>query len=177
MAKIRAVLESLSAEVQRRVVRWANEVFGAPLDPTGADRMQRYRDRHVTVLRDGVTSRVTESPMVSPQDPPSLHVYGSDLASTKDRNNGLKADALTVLNFLNAKANRSFRPVETTLRPIIARLGSGVSVSECKGVIIRKAREWENDPKMRAFLRPETLFNATKFESYLGEKPPPESEE
>jgi len=43
-------------------------------------------------------------------------------------------------------------------------------VQDCKGVIARKVREWQDDPKLAKYLRPETLFDATKFESYLGEK-------
>ena len=84
----------------------------------------------------------------------------------------LRAQAIEVLHFLNAKAHRSYREVDTTLRPIIARLRSGATVANCRGVIARKVREWGPDPKMAKYLRPETLFSATHFESYLGERPP-----
>lgn len=78
--------------------------------------------------------------------------------------------AKEVLAFLNTKARRQFRFVATTLDPINARLKAGATVQNCKGVIARKVREWGNDPRMAKYLRPETLFNATKFESYLGER-------
>jgi hypothetical protein len=52
----------------------------------------------------------------------------------------------------------------------VARLKSktGVSVEDCKAVIDAQVSEWAGDPKMRKFLRPETLFNRTKFAGYLG---------
>ena len=80
-----------------------------------------------------------------------------------------RSEALEVLNFLNLKANKNFRAIETNLRPIIARLSSGVGIEECKWVISRQVSEW-NGTEMVKYLRPETLFNATKFESYLGQK-------
>lgn len=83
-------------------------------------------------------------------------------------------DAREVLQFLNAKTGKRFREVDSTLRMIAARLkGDGkstaVDVQTCKSLIARKAREWMPDEKMQKYLRPETLFNRTKFESYLGE--------
>lgn len=85
-----------------------------------------------------------------------------------------RADAREVLEFLNAKTGKHFRPVEATLALIAARLrgqspGSAVEVQTCKSLIAKKARDWLPDEKMHAYLRPETLFNRTKFESYLGE--------
>jgi uncharacterized phage protein (TIGR02220 family) len=80
--------------------------------------------------------------------------------------------AREILNFLNQKAGRSFRPVPANLKLIEARLRSGASMADCRGVIARKVREWQGDAKMAKFLRPATLFNATNFEQYLGEKAP-----
>ncbi len=59
--------------------------------------------------------------------------------------------------------------MDPNLRPIDARLRSGVTEDQCRRVIDCKVRDWRDDPKMAKFLRPETLFNATKFEGYLGE--------
>ena len=91
--------------------------------------------------------------------------------------NGLKPSqyrdqAREVLAFLNAKTGRSYRAVDTNLKLIEARLKAGATVENCRGVIVRKARAWLTDPKMAEYLRPATLFNATKFENYLGEREP-----
>ncbi len=81
----------------------------------------------------------------------------------------LKGDARVILEFLNEKTGKSFRTTSTNLDFIAARLRSGASVQDCKSLIARKVREWSPDPKMAMYLRPATLFNATKFEQYLGE--------
>lgn len=93
---------------------------------------------------------------------------------TLSRQRDYVAEAISVLEFLNAKTGKQFRPVPSNLDPIVARLKgqskeTEVSVQQCKSLIAKKAREWLNDEKMVKYLRPETLFNRTKFESYLGE--------
>jgi uncharacterized phage protein (TIGR02220 family) len=87
----------------------------------------------------------------------------------------LKTQAIEVLQFLNAKTGRTYRSVDTNLKLIMARLKSGATVMDCRQVIAKKTREWKGDPKMVDYLRPATLFNATKFEQYLGELLPEEA--
>ena len=41
-----------------------------------------------------------------------------------------------------------------------------------RAVVVRKCRDWAADEKMEPYLRPATLFNATKFAQYVGEVPP-----
>ena len=82
-----------------------------------------------------------------------------------------KQEALKLLSYLNAKANKSFRATEANLGFICARLKSGASFADCRGVIARKVREWKGTEHEK-YLRPETLFNRTKFESYLGQQEP-----
>jgi uncharacterized phage protein (TIGR02220 family) len=81
----------------------------------------------------------------------------------------LKSQAMEILKFLNEKTGRAYRPVEVNLKLIIARLKSGATVMACRQVIAKKTREWNGNVKMDEYLRPATLFNATKFEQYLGE--------
>jgi uncharacterized phage protein (TIGR02220 family) len=81
-----------------------------------------------------------------------------------------RSTAHQILEFLNEKTGKSFRPVAAHLDLIQARLKDGATEANCRGVIARKVREWGPDPKMAKYLRPETLFNRTKFESYLGER-------
>ena len=73
-----------------------------------------------------------------------------------------------VLSYLNAKAGKRFRPVAANLRLAKARLAEA-SAEEIRAVIDAKCRQWRGDPKMVEYLRPETLFGATKFAQYLGE--------
>lgn len=82
-----------------------------------------------------------------------------------------KADALCVLEFLNGKARKHFRPVAANLKFIESRLAEGVSLQDLKTLTVRKCREWLGTDQEK-YLRPETLFNATKCQSYLGEIAP-----
>jgi uncharacterized phage protein (TIGR02220 family) len=83
----------------------------------------------------------------------------------------LKAQATEILNFLNAKANKAFRPVDQTLKPIIARLRDGYSPDDIRAVVVAKCREWLPDPKMAYCVRPKTLFGAENFANYEGQLP------
>jgi uncharacterized phage protein (TIGR02220 family) len=79
------------------------------------------------------------------------------------------AESKEVLTFLNEKTHKQFREVDATLGFIQARLKSGVDVQTCRTLIMRKIHDWKEKPDMQMYLRPETLFNKTKFEGYLAE--------
>lgn len=79
-----------------------------------------------------------------------------------------KTDAIEVLTFLNQKAGRNYRPTDTNLGFIVGRLAEGATVTECRQVIAKKCRKWLGTDQAD-YLRPETLFNKTKFNSYQGE--------
>ncbi len=88
-----------------------------------------------------------------------------------------KSQAIEVLDFLNEKTGRLYRPVESNLKLIIACLKSGATVDDCRQVIAKKSREWRSDAKMSEYLRPATLFNRVKFEQYIGELVLPKEEQ
>jgi phage replication O-like protein O len=75
-----------------------------------------------------------------------------------------------VISYLNDKAGKHFKNTPTNHKFINARIKEGHSITDLKIVIDRKTIEWKQDPKMNAYLRPSTLFNSEKFESYLGTK-------
>lgn len=80
--------------------------------------------------------------------------------------------AAEVIEFLNAKAGRAFDPKGANLEFVLARLKDGETIEDLRAVIAKKCREWKGDEKMAMYLRPETLFNRTKFASYKGELTP-----
>lgn len=82
-----------------------------------------------------------------------------------------RLEAGSVLAYLNEKASRDYRPVNGNIGLITARLKEGASVEDCKAVIDRKVEQWKGGD-MDKFLRPATLFNATKFAQYQGETSP-----
>lgn len=76
--------------------------------------------------------------------------------------------AKRVLEFLNLRTGKNYRPVASNLSMIVARLKEGYTEQEMRTVTMRKVNEWGTDEKMSDFLRPKTLYNATNFNSYAG---------
>lgn len=79
--------------------------------------------------------------------------------------------AKRILETLNAESGRRYRPVDATLKPIMARLAEGYTEQELRAIAVVKGRKWRGDEKMEMYLRPETLYNATKCASYHAELP------
>ena len=74
-----------------------------------------------------------------------------------------------ILDFLIKRSGKQFKHVSSNLKLITARLKEGHSETEIVAVIERKIKEWGNDQKMCQYIRPATLFNAEKFNQYVGE--------
>ena len=75
-----------------------------------------------------------------------------------------------IIDYLNEKAGTKFRyNSKETVRHINARIKEGYTLEDFKHVIDVKVYNWKKDPKMSAFIRPQTLFG-TKMENYVNEK-------
>jgi uncharacterized phage protein (TIGR02220 family) len=82
-------------------------------------------------------------------------------------------DTRTVLHLLNEAAGRNYREVGSNLGFISERLNEpGVTLDGIKAMIKRQCQRWLNTT-MAEYLRPETLFNKTKFDSYYAAKDQP----
>lgn len=80
-------------------------------------------------------------------------------------------DRQQIVDYLNEKIHAHYRPNTLgTKKNIDGRLNEGFAVDDFKRVIDNKVADWGNDDKMAKFLRPETLFRPSKFESYLNQK-------
>ncbi|WP_127849700.1 conserved phage C-terminal domain-containing protein [Lacticaseibacillus hulanensis] len=75
----------------------------------------------------------------------------------------------SVVDYLNSKADKHFKYTKATERMITARLKEGFTLDDCMTVIDNKVTAWGDDDKMREYIRPLTLFQASKFEGYLNE--------
>lgn len=74
-----------------------------------------------------------------------------------------------IVDYLNDKADRKYKHTTSKTKSLIkARFNEGFNLEDFKKVIEVKVHQWNNDPKMNKYIRPETLFG-TKFESYLNE--------
>lgn len=75
-----------------------------------------------------------------------------------------------IVDYLNAVAGTRYKAsTRNTVAHIKARLKEGFTVDDFKAVIDTKAAAWKDDPKMCAYIRPQTLFGP-KFEGYLNER-------
>ena len=89
--------------------------------------------------------------------------------------NAIEKNALEVLNFLNENrrkwlnSKRDFEPTSKTHFSFITARLQKYSVDELKGVIAIKFMQWANNPNMKQYLTPDTLFNETKCAKYIQE--------
>ncbi|MCC0764972.1 conserved phage C-terminal domain-containing protein [Clostridioides sp. ES-S-0006-03] len=91
------------------------------------------------------------------------------LAKQKEDKTNDKVIHKIIIDYLNEKADKSFKSTTKKTRDLInARLKEGFVEEDFYKVIDNKVHAWLEDAKMSVYLRPETLFG-NKFESYLNE--------
>lgn len=141
-------------------------------------------ERNANAMRTHCDGNASHKPLASSQEPVDLKSTAKSDSGPKppdsdvvplpkpNPNSERRQTAREILGFLNAKTGRNYRMVDANLGPIMARLKEGASERDFRVVIARKCREWGTDEKMAHYLRPATLFNATKFAQYVGEVPP-----
>lgn len=71
--------------------------------------------------------------------------------------------------YLNQKTNSNYKFVDSNTNLVKSRLKDKYTLDDFKIVIDKKAAEWGKDAGWSKYLRPSTLFNASKFESYLNQ--------
>ena len=77
--------------------------------------------------------------------------------------------AYKIIDYLNSQAGTTFTfKIKKTNQLILARIKEGYSFVDFKIVIDKKVKQWFGT-EQAVYLRPLTLFNATKFETYLNE--------
>lgn len=75
-----------------------------------------------------------------------------------------------IIEYLNQKSNSHYKyTTKATQTMINGRWNDGFRLDDFILVIGFKCSQWAEDKKMSAYLRPETLFAAKHFESYLNE--------
>ena len=87
-----------------------------------------------------------------------------------------EGDLKAIVDHLNAKVGSRYTTKNKQFRGYVhARLEEGFTVDDFFTVIDTKAAKWRDDPKMRDYLRPSTLFAPSHFEEYLNEQTQPAS--
>lgn len=182
-ASCRITLYEVDGEAFYEVASWSKhqrvDNAGKPRVPTPSDGVVRpsrdpRENRRESPLEQGTGNREMEQgtgngvPPVSP--PPS----GDPIPTKTIRMN----KARPILHVLNQESGRAFRETEANLLLIAARLDEeGVTVESMMQMVRRQCAKWRNDPKMSEYLRPETLFGKTKFESYHANRNMPINED
>jgi uncharacterized phage protein (TIGR02220 family) len=77
--------------------------------------------------------------------------------------------AVAVLNCLNEETGKAYQKTAANLVPIQRRLDECKDIQGMKDMVKRQAKLWMNT-EMQKYLRPETLFRASKFDAYYQQR-------
>lgn len=114
---------------------------------------------------DMKTSRVSDSVSVSVNK--DISPKGDIIEQARSP---IEDDIDEIIDYLNkATSSRFSKNTDATRKAIRARLKAGATVDDFRKVIDHKTEKWGNDERMREYLRPQTLFAPSHFESYLNE--------
>jgi|LGVF01.2.fsa_nt_gb predicted phage replisome organizer/uncharacterized phage protein (TIGR02220 family) len=115
-------------------------------------RQQRYRDNQKKL--------VLEEKKKEKQEKEEL-----DIDIEGNATNNVTFPYKIIIDYLNTKASRNFRNVDSNKKFIKARFNEGYVLEDFKNVIDSKCKEWLKT-KYETYLQPSTLFG-TKFDNYL----------
>jgi len=122
----------------------------------GSKRTAVIRSKCTDVLTENTTESTTENKTLS-----------CPVASQPDREVVITDQAKQALVHLNQVTNSRYQVSTTSLQNIRARIGEGFTVAELMLVVDYCNAKWADDLKMSDYLRPQTLFQPSKFPGYL----------
>mgnify|MGYP002509969665 CR=1 FL=1 len=106
--------------------------------------------------------------------PDDTSVSPSKCISKKPKNKKSKThpeEVRQIIEYFNNVCGTNYKhQSKATSEMINARLNDGFTVDDFYNVIDKKHAEWSNNSDMCKYLRPETLFRPSHFESYLNQK-------
>ena len=82
----------------------------------------------------------------------------------------------SLISYLNEKAGTNYNVTAAVVKQIGELMDAGYTADDMIAVVDKKVAEWKDDPKMRTYLRPRTLFG-DRFDEYAGAPVPIEIEE
>lgn len=82
-----------------------------------------------------------------------------------------KEAAAIAIAYLNERTGKQFKPnSKETIDNIRGLINRGFTSDDMTKVVDNMVAEWWDNDKMKIYLRPSTLFRASKFENYLNTK-------
>lgn len=153
----------------------------------------RFRDDHPPPDRGKMHLVETENQQVTSETHPYILSNSQYLPNTKNKNNIYRSVSAApshegtkkkpsiyfeIISYLNKKTGKKYRhSTPATQRLINARIKQdGATLEDFKYIIDVKCAEWLDNPEMKKYLRPETLFRACHFDSYLNQDIPTDPE-
>lgn len=134
------------------------EAFKSSLSNNIIINKENNKDNNIFSKENGGDSEKTNKSLIH-----SLKDIRKDIKVKKDK----PKESEMIIEYLNEKAGTRYKLTsETNLKNIKARLAEGYTLNDLKMVIDYKCKEWQGTD-MQKYLRPETLFRLSKFESYL----------
>lgn len=129
-----------------------------------------YREAMSTDRARSVNGSCTERERSVNEAPPKHKTVNSKQETVnKEKEKALSISIDDVMNHLNLITGKSFKAVDANAKLIKARFEEGHTVEDIKAVINRQNTLWPEGDPYRQYMRPSTLFNATKFNQYVGE--------
>ena len=122
----------------------------------GSKRTVLIRSNCTDVLTENTTENTTD--IKNPICP---------VAAQPDRDVLITDQAKQVITHLNQVTSSRYQVSTTSLQNIRARIGEGFTVEELSLVVDYCNAKWSEDLTMSAYLRPQTLFQPSKFQGYL----------
>lgn len=119
----------------------------------------------ITKYNEYQSNETTDEPTNGQQTVQQTDTNKNDKNNKEEKESKDKARVLEVVQYLNQMTGKNFK----TAKGLLKRFTEGYSVDDAKKVIDIKCAEWLHDPKMKTFLRPDTLFSG-KFDGYLNQE-------
>ncbi|MBT1754073.1 conserved phage C-terminal domain-containing protein [Enterobacter hormaechei subsp. xiangfangensis] len=133
-----------------------------PMDEVKVERSNR--SKRTALIRSNCTDVLTENTTENTTDNKNPIC---PVAPQPDREVLITDQAKQVLTHLNHVTSSRYQVSTTSLQNIRARIGEGFTVEELSLVVDYCNAKWSDDLTMAAYLRPQTLFQPTKFPGYL----------
>lgn len=126
---------------------------------------------------EDITEEYPPTTLKLPVESPLSNLEEKGIEEKGIERKGREGKAIRLLNLLNELTGKKFRAVESSLNPIMERLSEcDVTEEGCVKMIRRQVINWSTNPEMCEYLRPETLFRKSKFNSYYAAKDQPANE-
>lgn len=145
-------------------------------ESASAQRVREYRERKKGKTKTSETQENTESNDNVTECNAVVQKSNIEKELEKEIDKDNKKDIVEkipykeIIEYLNQKSNSHYKyTTKATQTMINGRWNDGFRLDDFILVIGFKCSQWAEDKKMSAYLRPETLFAAKHFESYLNE--------